>query len=446
LIIDEADAIAPQRPYKGEERMLGAAEDLVRRGGQRGIGVTMATQRAAVLNKNVLTQIGMLVLLRTIAPQDIDAVDSWVELHGTKTQRDRLMESLPSLPIGDAWFWAPGWPDEDGIFKRIHVELPETFDSFATPKAGERRVLPKNAADVDLEAFRREMASTIEKAKAEDPRELRKEIAGLRKQLTEAQREKPAAPAKEKVVEKPIVSDKQLGTLNAAVERLCALEQRFMDRFDVVKNEVIGIRDELARAAKVGNLPTPQRPVQQPGRTPSPPVHMRADARIATSIRSQKPADVESNGDLSKGEQTILTAVAQYSDVGVDHDQLAVLTGYKKTSRQEYLRRLYQRGYVELRNGRICATGGGVTALGDFEPLPVGDALRDYWLARLSGGEKTILEVLCGAYPNGMEYAELEAATGYKKTSRQEYVRRLIARRLVITAGGAARASEELFG
>jgi hypothetical protein len=35
LVIDEADAIAPQRPQKGAERMLGAAEDIVRRGGQR---------------------------------------------------------------------------------------------------------------------------------------------------------------------------------------------------------------------------------------------------------------------------------------------------------------------------------------------------------------------------------------------------------------------------
>jgi DNA helicase HerA-like ATPase len=56
LITDEADAIAPQRPMEGEERMLGAMEDIVRRGGQRGIGCMLITQRTAVLNKNVLTQ------------------------------------------------------------------------------------------------------------------------------------------------------------------------------------------------------------------------------------------------------------------------------------------------------------------------------------------------------------------------------------------------------
>ena len=48
-------------------------EDIVRRGGQRGIGCTLVTQRSAVLNKNVLTQAQMLVVLRTIAPQDLAA-------------------------------------------------------------------------------------------------------------------------------------------------------------------------------------------------------------------------------------------------------------------------------------------------------------------------------------------------------------------------------------
>src|SRR5437899_8364697 len=51
--------------------------------------------------------------------------------------------------------------DERGIFKRITVDRIETFDSGATPKPGERRVMPKTVADVDLEAFRREMAATI---------------------------------------------------------------------------------------------------------------------------------------------------------------------------------------------------------------------------------------------------------------------------------------------
>jgi hypothetical protein len=56
------------------------------------------------------------------------------------------------LPQGDAWFWSPGWPTADGIFKRVHVSPIETFDSGATPKSGEKRVEPKTLADVDIPA------------------------------------------------------------------------------------------------------------------------------------------------------------------------------------------------------------------------------------------------------------------------------------------------------
>lgn len=183
VVIDEADSIAPQNPQKGEERMLGAADDLVRRGGQRGIGVWLVTQRTAVLNKNVLTQSQMLVVLRTIAPQDLKAMQAWIDVHGEPEQRKILMESLPSLPIGDAWFWSPGWPTEEGIFKKVHVSPIETFDSAKTPGIGERRIVPKNLADVDLNALKGQMAATIEKAKADDPKALRAQITQLQADL-----------------------------------------------------------------------------------------------------------------------------------------------------------------------------------------------------------------------------------------------------------------------
>lgn len=181
LVIDEADAIAPQKPQKGEERMLGAAEDIVRRGGQRGIGCTMITQRSAVLNKNVLTQVELLIALRTIAPQDLAAVQLWIDVHGTVEGRKILMETLPALPVGDAWFWSPGWPTDAGIFERAHVYPIETFDSFATPRPGEQKAVARTLADVDLKAFEKTMAETIERTKQNNPVELRRRIAELEK-------------------------------------------------------------------------------------------------------------------------------------------------------------------------------------------------------------------------------------------------------------------------
>ena len=80
--------------------MLGAAEDIVRRGGQRGIGITLVTQRAAVLNKNVLTQVGVLVLLRTTGSQDIDAVDEWIKKHGQPEERAKVLAVVPGSKSG----------------------------------------------------------------------------------------------------------------------------------------------------------------------------------------------------------------------------------------------------------------------------------------------------------------------------------------------------------
>jgi transposase InsO family protein len=129
-----------------------------------------------VLNKDVLTQAEVLIALRTIAPQDRDAIDAWIRVHGTPEQRDELMASLPSLPIGTAWFWSPGWLD---VFCRLQIRRKETYDSSATPKVGTVRREPKTLAAVDLERLRTRLAGVIERMKEEDPRELRRRIAEL---------------------------------------------------------------------------------------------------------------------------------------------------------------------------------------------------------------------------------------------------------------------------
>lgn len=133
LVIDEADLFAPMRTGESDvvKKSLGAMEDLVRRGRSRGIGVTLVTQRPAVLNKNVLTQTEVLVVLRMTSPQDRDAVDEWVKMNGDEDKRRRILSSLAGLPIGEAWVWSPGWLD---VFQRVKVRKRTTFDSSSTPK------------------------------------------------------------------------------------------------------------------------------------------------------------------------------------------------------------------------------------------------------------------------------------------------------------------------
>lgn len=408
LIIDEADAIAPQRPQKGEERMLGAAEDIVRRGGQRGIGCTLVTQRAAVLNKNVLTQAQILAALRTIAPQDLSAMNAWIDVHGTAEERKTLMDSLPSLPIGDAWIWSPGWPTVEGVFERVHVEKISTFDSGATPKAGERRVEPKKVADVDLEVLRREMSETIARAKAEDPAELRKRIAELERELKKKVAPAPARDSSADVIlrEHKAISAamaKARKKLEATVHVIGKGRQLFEDleqliraaQFEIGDPKAITYPPELVAAARKAGFEMDRKP------TPAP--------SSATTFR-QESAD----GSLGKGERAILTVLAQYPH-GKNRRSLGTLSGYTSSggSFGTYVSRLRTKGLIEG-SDTIRITAEGLAALGDFDPLPAGPELQDYWLGRLGKGEAAILCVLLEQWPNELSRQDLGELSGYE--------------------------------
>jgi hypothetical protein len=144
LVVEETDMFAPQRPFKEEARCLGAFEDLVKRGGNRNIGLVEITQRSGDFNKNLLTQSDMLVVGRTTAPQDKEAIKAWVEKHTEKNREelDEWLDSLSSLKKGEVWVWNDdeAWP----IFKRVQFQKRITF--HATRKF----ILTRKAADIKL--------------------------------------------------------------------------------------------------------------------------------------------------------------------------------------------------------------------------------------------------------------------------------------------------------
>jgi hypothetical protein len=166
---------------------------------------------------------------------------------------------------------------------------------------------------------------------------------------------------------------------------------------------------------------------------------------VVREPRQPRPAAVATDR-LPKGERRVLTAIAQF-DGGLDKTHLMTLTGYKRRSRDDYVFRLKQRGFVAENGETVTATPDGVSALGDdFQPLPTGEALRSYWMQRLPQGERRVLEVLISAYPNPIAKEQIETETGYARRSRDDYLYRLGARRLVENAGrGEVKASDQLF-
>ncbi len=92
-------------------------------------------------------------------------------------------------------------------------------------------------------------------------------------------------------------------------------------------------------------------------------------------------------------------------------------------------------------------TSAGLTALGDFEPLPTGPDLLAYWLRQLGGsGAARMLRALADVYPRALSRDALGTAASLSDRSGtfDTYLSRLRGLELVL-GRGELRASEELF-
>jgi len=126
VIIEEAHEFVPQRVQGAMAKCFSAVEALLVMGRNRGIGVTLLNQRMATLNKDLLTQIDVLVAFRSVGPQDRKAFRDWVEGHNDEndTHFDEFMSSVPSLPTGTAWVWSPEFLEK---FEKVKFRARETF-------------------------------------------------------------------------------------------------------------------------------------------------------------------------------------------------------------------------------------------------------------------------------------------------------------------------------
>jgi hypothetical protein len=391
LIVDEADAFAPQRPQPGQQTMLGAFEAIARRGRIRGLGITLITQRPAVLNKNVLTQVEMLIVLQMTAPQDRAAILEWVQGNGTQEQWKELLASLASLEKGEAWVWSPSWLR---IFVKVHIRRRTTFDSSKTPEVGDVIAAPQRLADVDIEALRERLASSIEKTKADDPKALRQQIGDLKREL--AAKPKPVA-ATERVVERveiPVLTDDQATELRFAIQRMADTGAELMRMAETIGSAL----------ARVGRTPPTQ--AASPVAPKVPPA--------SSSPRLIEPS--MPNNKLSLAERKILTVLCQYAG-GRGKSQIAKLSGYAVGGGGfgNALGALRSKGYIEGRDP-IDVTYAGRLALGSWDPLPTGSALIEHWMAQLGKAERMILQALVDAYPKALSKDELGSATGYQSS------------------------------
>lgn len=409
LFLEEADDYIPQRPMREEVKLLRAWENIVRRGRGRGLGMTMLTQRSASINKNVLTQVETLFVMRTSGPQDRKAIEGWVRSSSVEVTREELAQ-VPQLKSGEAFCWSPHFL---GRVHRFRFALSRTWDSGATPKAGEQRAA--TLAQVDVAKLTAELEPPEEEAAQEedDPTfmTLRHELESLRDKLANADGENHTLRAQVAQLEaRQRVEDGQVARLEKAARDI---ELAGLSVVEAARDLFIRLppRNGSAESAhtlspKLGTTPAPE------WSPPSKSFEVVVPTERAVLAGRRLKAAVEA-GPLEERVRKLLTVLAQHGPC--DLQKLAILSGYARTggSFKNGIGRCRSEGFVTP--GPLPAlTTKGTDALGPVPDLPRSPlALREYWYLQLESRSRRVLEAAVSAHPRALEPAELAVRAGY---------------------------------
>lgn len=449
VFIDEADLYAPEQPLPGDQPMLGAVKTMVKRGGLRGIGVTVITQRPASLSKHVLEQADLLVLLRLVGPNDRAAVDRYIKDNAEPGQREEMMRSLPSMKLGEAWVWEPG--AEPPLFERCQIRQRKTFNSSATPEPGQQTVEPSVLADVDLAAVKETLAEIIDRAEANNPEQLRARIADLERQLHNVQAaesteilERLAAPSE--------WVDARYAAENALVETIGKTSEAHADvmaavsaAFDEIGQSLEQIRTNLRDGFNaVGNLvmkPASEFPSDgmNPNRTRRVEPDLMAeqhdaavsDARARRRADSISPAPV----DVPRGgvefvrsdgyDMVLLDVLAWFKKIGVDSVERPLLAMFaqvssKSSSYSKALARLLNDDLIEYpQPGYVSITVAGARRATAQSPIETNEQLHAELCHRLPSGQSKIIAALTTMARSTITRDALADRAGLSPTSSQ---------------------------
>ena len=398
LLIDEADLFAPQKPQAGDQPLLGVTENIVRRGRNKGIGITLITQRPAVLNKDVLTQVDGLVAMRMLGPQDRSAIDAWVGEHGDSAAARDIKNTLPDLATGECWWWVP----ELGVLEKVRVRRSRTYDSSPTKKRGEKKRDPKSFADVDLGAIQERMAATIERQKQEDPKELRREIARLQRELGKRPTEVKTETVTE-TVEVQVLDDAHVEALRDLVDGLGEQAGKIIGAANDIGTALRKVTGQGQRVAAPAAAPR-QPSTPSPGRESSP--------------AQREPAAVDGTFGPSPAQRRILNALAMLEAIGLtapSKTQLALFAGAspKSSSFTNNLGALRTAGLIEYPTPGTAGLADAGRGLADATEAPsTVDELHEFVRGLVGPARARIIDALVDVYPDALPKDQLAERVG----------------------------------
>ncbi len=442
VIIEEAPELVPQRMRPDLAETFEAVERLVSRGRNKGIGVTLVSQRSATINKDVLTQVDALFVFGVTSPQDRKALREWVEAKGEPDKLAQFEEGIAGLQKQEAWFWSP--EAFGGQFRKVKVR---NFETFHPDKTHLRRMglLEKKPMTVEIQPIIQKLGAQLDRLSKE-----KTDIAQM-----------PRLQSKIQQLEKELEKAKAQTTETSPVDMRKAISEAtkpLHDEISQLKGELRASQSLVSRFKRAANTiadvmadaSVDSRPVTRLVEVshPRPPV-----IRPVVEIRRPKPisVDSEANDSMRSGERRVLEVIASRFPLTLTRAQLGTLSGFTPSggTYNTYFGDLKRRGLVsEDHQGNVQATQEGMVFLGEIAPAPTThDEILAMWKRNLRAGEGRMLQEIVAVYPDPISKEELAEKTDYTFTGGtfNTYLGILRRNGLVRIDGNEITATEVLF-
>lgn len=409
LFMEECQEYIPENPSGAEADTLGHMQRLWKLGRNFGIGGSLISQRPQEIAKKALNMSGTLFAFQMTGPQERKAIRAWVSDQGIAVDIEGILQKLE---VGQPHVESPMFLK---LSETVRILPRVTADLSSTPEVTGGAVKVRPLTPIDVEQIKGAMAETIERAKQDDPKELRKQIAEAKRELnalasaakvnsvpdtapgkdvpvlTDADRETLAtvarylrnigaaleAESEALVAEWTVKIDKALGVmLRKFHEDAATVHLNGRQEFEALL-ERAGFKRIIEKLERVAVAPAVRMSVHPQHQKPE---TMRAPQTVARSVASRPVGQVAEG--LTKAEQRILDAIAWWKGANLDtptRHQVAFVAGYTVNGHfNNLVGGLRTKGQLDYPpGGGIILTDAGLAAANRVDETPTRDELID---------------------------------------------------------------------
>ena len=450
VFLEESAEYAPQQ-VRGDGAVYAAIEKLARMGGNVGVGITFVNQRAQELNKAVLELCDNLVLLRQRGSHAITALEKWLGLVAPDVSRE-VAASLPNLKAGECWVWTE---DSDEPF-RTRTSLCRSFHPERKDR-GARQAAARKAVDAGafVEKLSVELAAVIAEAKKDDPKELRRQIAELTRELKARPAVAPAtvvtAVAGQAVARAVKQAEAQFRAQVAPLQRAVQKSSKHIEGAAAALAEARLALEGCTALHSGGSGGAAE--AKSPEKGGGGPTETRAAAPVAKFVApKERRGEEDAPTEVPNSLLNVLRGLAFMESTGFEEcsrAQLAAVVGLspKASTLNVYLSKLSAQSYIECPPGKVKLTEQGRAVAPEPDRFASRDELHALWIAKFDPAVARVLRVLLDQYPNHVQRGDIADALGLSRTAStlNVYISKLSKHGIVDTGRGTVRASDVLF-